>query len=238
MKTASFRCVIAACALALLFAGCSGGSAAARRLGAGRFVPLFPQDGIPAGWRVGQWNDVSKPAADSVWRVTNGILHGGLPRGSWLMSDKEYGDFVLEYEFKLGPTGNSGCALRAPLLGDPAFDGMELQMADYRYNTQARDSELTGGIYRALAPRCQVYKPEQWNSYRIELRGMRLKVILNGELIHDTDLAGQTETVKRHDNSSAVALKDRPRRGHIGFQELSRGNSHVMIRHARIMELR
>jgi len=64
------------------------------------------------------------------------------------MSEKEYGDFVLEFEFKLGETGNSGCALRSPLRGDPAFDGMELQMADFRYNTQAKDSELTGGLQR------------------------------------------------------------------------------------------
>jgi hypothetical protein len=35
---------------------------------------------------------------------------------------------------------------------------MELQVADYRYNTQAKPSELTGGIYRAIAPSKQVYK--------------------------------------------------------------------------------
>src|SRR6185436_13533108 len=83
-----------------------------------------------------------------VWKVEKGVLMGGEPRGSWLLSEKEYGDFELEFEFKLGETGNSGCALRAPLYGDPAFDGIELQMADFRYNTEAKDSELTGGLYR------------------------------------------------------------------------------------------
>jgi hypothetical protein len=48
----------------------------------------------------------------------------GNPRGTWLMSEKEYGDFVPGFEFKLGEMGNSGCALRAPMRGDPAFDGM------------------------------------------------------------------------------------------------------------------
>jgi len=202
------------------------------------FVRLFPSDGIPAGWRVGEWNDVSKPPASGAkWYVTNGVLHGSNPRGTWLMSEKEYSDFILEFDFKLGPRGNSGCALRAPMFGDPAFDGMELQMADYRYNTEAKDSELTGGLYRALAPTKQVYKPEQWNSYHIELRGSKIKVVLNGTLIQDVDLSSQTNTVKRHDGSPAVALKDRPRRGHIGFQELSRGDEHAMIRNARIQEL-
>lgn len=204
------------------------------------FTPLFPNDGVPAGWRIGAWNDVSKPGpSNTVWRVKNGVLQPEGDRGSWLMSEKEYGDFILEYEFKLGETGNSGLALRAPMKGDPAFDGMELQMADFRYNPQAKDSELTGGLYRALAPTKQVYKPTEWNSYRVELRGSRLVVTLNDEKIQDSDLSAFAEPVKRHDNTMAVPLKDRPRRGHIGFQELSRGSiPHVMIRNARIQELK
>lgn len=202
------------------------------------FVPLFPQDGVPAGWLVRAWNDVSKPVdADVKWLVKDGILHGSEMRGTWLMSERPYSDFILKYDFKLGETGNSGCALRAPLSGDPAFDGMELQMADYRYNTSAKDSELTGGIYRAIAPRKQVYKPTEWNSYLVVLAGSHMHVALNGELILDLDLSEQTQAVQRHDGSSAPPVKDRPRKGHIGFQELSRGGSHVQIRNARIKVL-
>src|SRR6266508_1837883 len=117
------------------------------------FVPLFPKDGIPEGWVVRAWNDVSKPAeSNAVWKVEGGVLQGSTQRGTWLMNEKEYGDFVLEFEFKLGETGNSGCALRAPMRGDPAFDGMELQMADFRYNPQAKDSELTGGHQPSAVP--------------------------------------------------------------------------------------
>lgn len=202
------------------------------------FTPLFPADGAPKGWSVRPWNDVAKTAPeDVIWKVKDGILHGSQSRGSWLVSDKEYGDFELRFEFKLGKLGNSGCALRAPLFGDPAFDGMELQMADFRYNEKAKDSELTGGIYRAIAPKKQVYKPEEWNRYEITLRGSQLKVVLNGEVIHDIDLATHDEEVKRHDNTLAPKVKDRPRKGHIGFQELSRGNDRVQIRQARIKVL-
>ncbi len=153
------------------------------------------------------------------------------------MSKKEYNDFVLEFEFKLGETGNSGCALRAPMRGDPAFDGMELQMADFRYNPQAKDSELTGGLYRAVAPTKQVYRPTEWNRYQVTLKETHLKVVLNGETIQDINLEEQHQTVKRHDGSDAPPIKDRPRRGHIGFQELSRGDTHVQIRKARIQVL-
>lgn len=199
---------------------------------------LFPKDGVPEGWIVRAWNDVSQPPAQpAAWKVENGVLHGGEPRGNWLMSEKEYGDFIVEFEFKLGETGNSGLALRSPMKGDPAFDGMELQMADLRYNPQAKDSELTGGLYRAVAPTKQLYKPTEWNRYEITLKGARLKVVLNGETIQDINLDEQVQEVKRHDGSLAPPIKDRPRRGHIGFQELSRGGDHVQIRNARIKVL-
>lgn len=200
-----------------------------------QWQPLFPQDGVPQDWVVRAWDDVSKPGpTNSVWRVVGGVLTSEGARGCWLMWEREIGDFELEYEFKLGPRGNSGLALRAPMQGDPAFDGMELQMADFRYNPEAKEAELTGGLYRALAPSSQVYRPEAWNRYQVSLIGTRLTVSLNGVRIQDVDLATQTAVVQRHDGRNVPPLKERPRRGHLGFQELSRGGDHVEIRGARI----
>jgi hypothetical protein len=202
------------------------------------FTPLFPDDGPPKGWLTREWNDLAKPAPESVqWNVQDGVLHSGRQRGNWLVSEKEYDDFILEFEFKLTEVGNSGLALRAPMKGDPAFEALEVQMADFRYNTQAKDSELTGGVYRAIAPAKQVYKPTEWNKMRVELQGPHLKVILNGETIQDVDLTKFDQTVPRHDGSPAPPVKDRPRKGHIGFQHLSRNNEPVMIRNARMKEL-
>ena len=212
---------------------------AAAATGQDKWVKLFPQDGVPRGWVVRVWSDVSKPGPEgAVWTVKDGILHGSEPRGTWLISEKEYSDFVLEFEFKLGERGNSGCGLRFPPEGDPAFDGLELQMADERYN-EGRDGpdKLTGSLYKALAPKKQVYKPTEWNKYVITLKGPSVKVELNGELIQDVNLDQQTAKVERHDGRPAPPLKDRPRKGRIGFQELSRGGAHVIIRNARIKEL-
>lgn len=204
-----------------------------------KWVALFPKDGPPTGWFVTEWSDVAKPASKDVqWKVKDGILYPGEKRGTWLISEKQYTDFILEFEIKLSERGNSGVALRTPLQGDPAFDGLELQIADFRYNTQAKPSELTGSLYRAVAPTQQVYKPTEWNTFRIELRGNKLKATINGVLVQDIDLSQQTETVKRHDGTDAPALKDRPRKGHIGFQHLSRNNEPIMIRNARIQELK
>jgi hypothetical protein len=202
------------------------------------FTDLFTKDGVPDGWTVRAWNDLSKPGPEgAAWMVKDGVLRPVGKRGTWLVSQKTYGDFILEFEFKLDKLGNSGVALRSPLKGDPAFDGMELQLVDLRYKTDAKPDELTGAIYRSLAPKKQVYRPTEWNSCRIELRGAHLKVTLNGELIQDADLAKHDRPSLRHDKTKASGLKDRPRRGHIGFQHLSRDGSPVLIRKARIQEL-
>jgi hypothetical protein len=205
------------------------------------FKELFPSNGVPEGWVVTRWNDLKLPADTGVvWKVENGILQGSEPRGTWLISEAEYADFVLEFEWHLGERGNSGVALRAPMVGDPAFDGLELQMADPRYmppESPMAPAELTGALYRAVAPNVQVFKPESWNRYRITCFGPRVHVVLNGVTILDINLDEQNTPTRRHDGSSAPPLKDRPRRGHIGFQELSRGGTHVQIRGAKIREL-
>lgn len=201
------------------------------------FVPLFPKDGVPAGWLVREWSDLAKrPPAGVDWMVKNGVLEASQQRGTWLVSERNYGDFILEFEFKLTERGNSGIALRAPLKGDPAFDGLEFQLADLRYNPKAADSELTGGIYRAIAPSKQVYKPTVWNTCRIELKGTHLKAVLNGEQIQNVDLSTFDQPVNRHDGTLAPPIKDRPLNGHLGFQHLSRNNEPVYLRKVRLKE--
>lgn len=214
-------------------------SAAVPARAANDFQPLFPKDGAPQGWLVREWFDLAKEApGDTQWSVKDGVLQPGTRRGTWLISEKEYGDFVLEFEIKLTELGNSGVALRTPLKGDPAFDAMEIQFADFRYNTGAKPSELTGGVYRAIAPTKQVYRPTEWNKARIEVKGTRLKVRINGETVQDVDLSRFSEPVTRHDGSSAPPVKERPLRGRIGFQHLSRNNEPIYIRNARIKELK
>jgi hypothetical protein len=205
------------------------------------WTPLFPENGKPKGWKAREWSDVSKKVPETTqWKVIGGVLHGSEPRGTWLVSEQEFGDFELEFEWKLGRRGNSGCGLRFPDFGDPAFDGLELQMVDPRYyppEMNVPPSELTGSLYRAIAPTAQLFKPEEWNKYEIKVASSKVNVKLNGTKILDVDLSEHTTRIKRHNGEDAVPLKDRPKRGHIGFQELSRDGGHVEIRNARIKPL-
>jgi hypothetical protein len=236
VSVACFLTLLACAAVAEDPAPAAQSAAAAQRAA----VPLFKDKGAPKGWTVRAWDDVSKPSPDEAkWTVDEqGVLHGSEPRGTWLVSDKEYGDFVLEFDWKLGERGNSGCGIRFPAKGDPAFDGLEIQMADERYN-EGRDGpdKLTASLYKAVAPTKQVYKPTEWNHYVITAKGSHIKVELNGQLVQDVNLDDHTQVLERNDGNKCPPLKDRPRRGHIGFQELSRGGAHVLIKNAKITEM-
>ncbi len=213
-----------------------GGAAQAAAANGGRPGPLFPADGVPAGWTARNWSDVSQPAAPTTrWLVRDGTLLGSEPRGTWLVSERQYGDFVLEFEFRLPPRGNGGVGFRFPAAGDPAVEGFELQLVDPRYypsNAAPAAVELTGSLYQAAAPAKQAFKPDEWNRCRIRAVGARIEVSLNGQTVQDLKLEGALPMPPR-----GKALGERPRRGHLGFQELSRAGGQIQIRNPRITEL-
>lgn len=200
--------------------------------------PLFSENGEPKGWRVSAWDDVSKVGPTGAkWILKDGILHGSEPRGTWLISEKIYRDFYIEFEFLLPERGNSGFGIRFSDAGDPAFDGMEIQMCDPRYYTMSgygyNPGELTGSVYEAVLPRVDMYLPVEWNKYQITCRGKDIWIVLNGETLSKINLNEKTEKLDR-----GLPLSERPREGHIGFQELSRGGGQVLIRNAKIYEFK
>jgi hypothetical protein len=230
--------------IALLLASallCSISSFAAEKQADEGFTRLFPEEGKPKGWMVRDWADVKNPGPEGAeWKVIDGVLHGSEPRGTWLVSEKLYSDFVLKFEWKLGERGNSGCGLRFPGHGDPAFDGLELQMVDPRYyppDMTVTKSELSSSLYLAVQGKPELFKPMDWNSYEVTCKGPKVKVVFNGEEVLNIDLKSIHKTPKRHNGQDAVPMDERPLKGHIGFQELSRGGGHVEIRNARIKEL-
>ena len=78
-------------------------------------------------------------------------------------------------------------------------------------------------------PRATPFKPEDWNAYHIKCQGPNVHVTLNGAVVIDVNLDELDRPLKRGE-----PLKARPRKGHIGFQELSRGGGHVQIRKAKL----
>ena len=121
------------------------------------------------------------------WGADGDVLFVKGGGGGWLMTEKEYGDFELRLEFKLPKAGNSGVALRAPREGNPAYQGMEIQLLDdpwYKDETHYKgihQSQLTGSIYDVVPPSKDATKPAgEWNKIHITAKGPHISIELNG----------------------------------------------------------
>ena len=118
------------------------------------------------------------------------------PKGQFLRTEKEYGDFVLDFEFKLKPGSNNGIGLRYPGSGDAAYVGMEIQVLDDRHEKYKglAPYQFHGSVYgtaRSLQSEKNLLKPiGEWNRQQIICVGDHVKVILNGETITDAFLTG------------------------------------------------
>jgi len=121
------------------------------------------------------------------WSAEEGMLVCSGGQGGWILTEKEYGDFLLRLEYAIAPGGNSGIAVRATRTGNPAFTGMEIQILDDA--GQPANIHGSGSIYGAVAPCRNVAKPAgEWNAAAIRCRGAHMTVTVNGVRIIDVDL--------------------------------------------------
>jgi hypothetical protein len=192
------------------------GFVALTAMAADDFKPLYNGKDL-TGWHVKDAVGGAK-----VWKASGEILlceKGEKGAGGWLTSDREYGDFVLRLEWKIPKNGNSGVGLRYPKDGEPAHEGMEIQILDDASpdNAQRPPEELTGSLYVEQAPLHKADKPVgEWNSMEITCRGSLLVVRTNGVETLNLDLAQLTVLHGHHRQYKPVS--ERPRRGSIGLQ--------------------
>ncbi len=174
----------------------------------------------PDGWERLVGTDLTgwicKPES---WAVEDGAL---VRRGAGdIWTEQEFGDFVLELEFKFSAGANSGIFFRTANLADAVQTGIEMQVLDT--HGQPPDRHACGAIYDCVAPAKQAVRPAgEWNQVTLTCRGPQITVVLNGEPIVDMNLDRWTEPGKNPDGSAnkfRTAYKDMPRRGRIGFQE-------------------
>jgi len=96
-----------------------------------------------------------------------------------LYTKDEYSDFIYRFEFKLTPGANNGIGIRAPLEGDAAYDGMEIQVldndADIYKNLQVY--QYHGSVYGVIPAKRGFLKPlGEWNEEEIAIQGNKIKV--------------------------------------------------------------
>jgi hypothetical protein len=154
--------------------------------------------------------------------------------GGNLYTEKEYEDFVFRFEFQLTPAANNGLGIRAPLTGDAAYVGMELQILDDTDPVYAnlQPYQYHGSVYGVIPSRRGFLKPlGEWNYEEVTANGTNIKIVLNGTTIVDGDITGPRDNGTM-DHKDHPGLKNKT--GHIGF--LGHG-SLVKFRNIRIKEL-
>lgn len=125
--------------------------------------------------------------------IKNGAIQCKPGKGGTIFTEKEYGDFVVRFEFKLPPGGNNGLAIRYPGSGDTAYVGMcELQVLD---DTAEKYSKLDARQYHGSAygmvPAHSGFlrRVGTWNYQQVTVKGSTIQVELNGTQILDADLS-------------------------------------------------
>lgn len=151
-----------------------------------------------------------------------------------LYTKEEYANFEYRFEFQLTPGANNGLGIRAPLEGDAAYVGMELQILD---NEAEKYKDLHayqyhGSVYGVIpAKRGYLLPTGEWNKEEVVVKGTKIKVTLNGTVIMEGD-------IKEPAKKGTLDQKDHPglkrKTGHIGF--LGHGDV-VRFRNIRVKQL-
>lgn len=118
----------------------------------------------------------------ATFTVTNGNLHlaGG---NGWLRTEREYTNFVFEAEWRaLEPGYDSGFFVRAGVQGDPWSDNV--------WQVDLKNSAL-GRLVRGNTTKVPAETPpmplNKWVKVRIEVRGHRISLDVDGERVWDYD---------------------------------------------------
>jgi len=151
-----------------------------------------------------------------------------------LFTEKEYSDFVFRFEFQLTPGANNGLGIHAPLTGDAAYEGKELQILDDTAPVYAKLKpwQYHGSVYGIVAAKRGFLRPlGEWNEQEVYVKGDHIKITLNGTVIVDAD-------IKKAARNGTADGREHPglnrNKGHIGF--LGHGTV-VRFRNIRIKEL-
>lgn len=138
----------------------------------GQWQPLFNSQDLK-GWI--PVHDVTFEAKDGNLRLIKGM--------GWLRTEKQYKDFVLEFEWRaLEEQYDSGIFLRAGLEGKPwPTEGWQLNL---RYNQIGGLVKGTRTVVPAETPKAPVNK---WVKFRVEVRGHKVKLTVDGEDAWETD---------------------------------------------------
>ncbi len=146
------------------------------------------------------WTTLDGEPITQGWEVVDGAIH--LPpseeRVGHIITDRDIGNFVLSFDFKIAPGGNSGIKYRVQDINGNML-GCEYQIYDDDHPTKSVDSKnSTGSLYDVYEPITNkpFHPAGEWNSAKIVVNDYRIEHWLNGERILSV-LVGSHEWYQR-----------------------------------------
>ena len=141
------------------------------------FRPLFNGKDL-AGWKVDSGDPAVSRAenGETVFHITDEKRQLG-----WLLTDRDYSDFILRLEFQLAAGGNSAVAIHMP---PKAEKQLAANIADDTAPRFAKDPEnyRTGSLVGIRLDHRADLKPiGQWNAMEITVRNRSVQIAVNGK---------------------------------------------------------
>jgi hypothetical protein len=216
----------------LAFLGMAASVAAYAADAPGPWQSLLEEQSAPA-WR--GWKEPGLPAG---WHVAGGVLSKDGDVDD-LVTTRNYGNFELELEWKIGKAGNSGVFYRGTRDYDHIYwSAPEYQLLDDANTEDGKSRLLAAGSDYALypAPAGVVHPYGEWNKTRLIVNGSHVEHWLNGRKIVSYELGGADWKAKVAASKFAAYPKyGLATSGLIGLQGDHPGA--LEIRHIRIREL-
>ena len=133
----------------------------------------------------------SQKGGEAIYTVRDGEIVGTTVHdtpNSFLVTDSIYGDFILELEFLVDPSMNSGIQIRSESL--PHYQNgrvhgyqIEIDPSDRAWSAGVYDEARRGWLHPLDDQNTSAkgaFKQNQWNHYRIEAIGDTIKTWING----------------------------------------------------------
>jgi type 1 glutamine amidotransferase len=185
------------------------------------------------------WTGFKRPDVPAgSWKVEQGALISPADQDVDLATQREFGDFELEFDWRVDPKANSGVIYRVSDAGDATWtSGPEYQVIDDAYfGAEAPPLQCAGALYGITAPGPRNLSPVgQFNRGRIVAKGWRVEHWLNGQLLLARDLASaEGQALVKASKFGEQPLYAKSARGRIALQ--GHGGA-VAFRNVKVREL-
>jgi hypothetical protein len=184
------------------------------------------------------WRGYKEQTVPSGWHVADGVLSKTVSVND-LVSRDQFGNFELEWDWKVSPGGNAGVFYR----GNEDEEKIYWTAPEYQLLDDARHedgkSRLTaaGSAYAVYPSPAGIVKPaNEWNSSRIVVNGNHVEHWLNGQKVVEYELGSADWQAK----VKASKFKDWPKYGTLSTGHLAIQGDHegpLSIRNMRVRTL-